>query len=113
MSITIQTTLDWSSAMEKAPKGEYVTTITKVMVKGVVQDRERTDHVATKILALTKCGKVITTYWIPEKLTSTGFLLDGDRWSGFTRGVLPLLWAPWPDADVLMGAVPKHEEIAA
>ena len=94
----ITTHLHWSSDITKAPKGEMVTTPYHQMVKGQAVERSRTEHVPTKILAVTNCGKVVSTYWIPAKHNASGAVLDGDRWSGFNRGDKPLLWAPWPDA---------------
>lgn len=70
------------------------------MIKGEPVERERTDFVPTRIMALSKCGKITPTYWIPGKPGT----LDGGGWSGFDRGELPLLWAAWPNAEELMKA---------
>lgn len=102
----ITTRLHWSDDISKAPKGEYVTTTYQTMVKGKPHEVTKTEHVPTKILALTKCGKVVDTRWIPAKHTASGAVLDGDRWSGFNRGDAPLRWALWPDAAEL---VKSHE----
>jgi hypothetical protein len=97
----IHTYLNWSTDISKAPHGEMVTTTQTVLVKGQPQERQRFDHVPTKILALTKCGKVTPTYWIPGKEGT----LDGERWSGLNRGEAPLAWCAWPDADELMASI--------
>lgn len=102
----IHTHLQWSDDIAKAPKGETVTTTTSVLVKGKPVKRERTEHVPVKILALTNCGNVIATYWMPaSKHTLNGVVLDGDRWHGFNRGQSPLLWALWPDAAELSASL--------
>lgn len=111
MSSMFETVLTWSSDMTTAPKGEYVTTTRTILVKGEPQTRSSKEHVPTKIMALTNCGKVVSTYWIPGKYTASGSILDGDRWSGFNRGSVPVLWAHWPDADDLL-AHTKAEEAA-
>lgn len=40
---------------------------------------------------------VFESHWIPVRLTSTGKVLEGDRWSGFTRGREPIAWMPLPE----------------
>lgn len=108
----ITTHLHWSSDITKAPRGEMVTTPYHQMVKGQPVERSRTEHVPTKILALTNCGKVISTYWMPaSKHTLNGEVLDGDRWHGFNRGQSPLLWALWPDASELAASLSTVEAI--
>ena len=92
------TFLKWSPDMTKAPRGEMVTSTYQTMVKGKPHEATKTEHVATKILALTKCGKVVSTYWMPGKKTASGGVLDAARWSGLATGETPVLWAPWPDA---------------
>lgn len=95
----ITTFLHWSADISAAPKGEMVTTTVTAIVKGEVVERQRTEHVPAKLLALTPCGKIISTHWMPaSKHTQDGDVLDGDRWHGFTRGHAPVLWAAWPDA---------------
>lgn len=94
----ITTHLHWSSDLSKAPRGEKVTTKNTVMIKGEPVERERVDFIPTRVLTLSKCGKIIPTYWIPGRPGT----LEGDRWSGYNRGEQPLLWAPWPDAAELM-----------
>lgn len=95
----IHTLINWSDDMDSAPKGEMVTTTFTAIVKGEAVERQRTEHVPAKLLALTPCGKIISTHWMPaSKHTQDGDVLDGDRWHGFTRGHVPVLWALWPDA---------------
>ncbi len=95
----ITTHLHWSSDISAAPKGEMVTTPYTIMVKGEPKERTRTEHVPVKILALTKCGKVVSTYWL------LGTAYGAGRWSGLADGESPLLWALWPDAAELAGSV--------
>lgn len=106
----ITTHLKWSDDISKAPKGEYVTTTYQTMVKGKPHEVTKTEHAPTKILALTKCGKVVSTYWLPAKQTASGALLDGGRWSGLATGEEPLRWALWPDAAELIAT---HEALKA
>lgn len=102
----IHTHLQWSDDIANAPKGETVTTTTSVLVKGKPVEREKTEHVPVKILALTNCGKVVQTYWMPpSKFTQGGEVLDGDRWWGFGHGRSPILWALWPDAAELSASL--------
>lgn len=108
----ITTFLKWSGDISAAPKGEMVTTTYHQMVKGAPVERTRIDHVPTRIMALTSCGKVIPTYWMPaSKHTLNGEVLDGDRWIGFNRGQSPLLWALWPDASELAASLSAVEAI--
>ena len=101
----ITTHLHWSSDISAAPKGEMVTTPYHQMVKGEAKERSRTEHVPTKILALSSCGKVVVTYWIPEKQTQSGSILSHGHWSGFAErpeyGGGPVLWAAMPDPNEL------------
>ncbi|NTA27436.1 hypothetical protein [Allorhizobium ampelinum] len=99
----ITTQLTWSTDISKAPKGDYVTTNYTVLVKGQPQERTRTEHVPTKILALTNCGMVVSTYWRPAEYAKTveNHVLNGDCWSGFSRGTSPVMWTAWPDAKEL------------
>ncbi len=97
----IHTHLHWQTDISKAPRGENVPRTIQVMIKGEAKEQTRTDFVPMRILALSKCGKVMPTYWIPGKPGA----LDGDRWSGFNRGEQPLAWAAWPDADELMASI--------
>ena len=98
--------LHWSSDITKAPKGEMVTTAYHQMVKGEPVERSRAEHVPVKILALTSCGKVVVTYWIPGKLAQSGSILSYGHWSGFAErpefGGGPVLWAAMPDAAELL-----------
>lgn len=101
----ITTHLHWSADISAAPKGEMGTTSYFQMVKGAQLERSRTEHVPTKILALTECGKIIVTYWRPAKTTQSGHVLEGDCWSGFVRGGAgPVLWAAMPDAAELLAS---------
>lgn len=95
----IHTHLHWSDDITKAPKGHVAKEPYTLAVNGKLVERERTYYEHVRLLALTNCGKVISTHWIPaSKHTQDGEVLDGDRWHGFTRGQTPLLWALWPDA---------------
>ena len=97
----ITTTLNWSADISAAPRGELIETVLTSTRNGKPVEQRKSEHVSPKILALTKCGKIVSTYWIPEKLTSTGAVLGGAKWSGLATGEWPVLWAPWPDAAAL------------
>lgn len=106
--------LHWSDDINAAPKGEMVTTKFHQMVKGEPVERSRTKHVPTRILAVSACGKVCVTYWVPEKLTQSGSILSHGHWSGFAErheyGAGPVLWAAMPDAAELLAS---HAAITA
>ena len=104
----IHTHLHWSSDIASAPKGEMVATTYQTMVKGKPHLVTKTEHVTQKILALTSCGKVVSTYWLLPKVSGSGALLDGGRWSGFGTGETPLLWALWPNSTELLAT---HEAL--
>lgn len=101
----ITTTSTWSTDISKAPKGRHVETTRQVTVKGEMVDRTISTFVPDKIMALTNCGKIIESQWIPPRLTATGSVLDGDRWSGLNRGSEPVAWALWPDAEALEATI--------
>jgi hypothetical protein len=100
--------LHWSDDISEAPRGEMVTTKFHQMVKGEPVERSRTEHVPTKILSVSACGKVCVTYWVPEKLTQSGSILSHGHWSGFAErpeyGSGPVLWAAMPDAAELLAS---------
>lgn len=97
----IHQSITWSDDISKAPKGEMIDVPFTTMVKGEPQARTRQEHQTVKILALTNCGMVVSSYWIPPKKAATGVVVDPGRWSGFNPGSNPVLWAPWPDAETL------------
>lgn len=109
----ITTHLHWSSDISTAPKGEMVTTTYQTMVKGEAKERSRTEHVPTRILAVSECGKVMVTYWLPEKLSQGGLVMRHGHWSGFPErsefGAGPVLWAAMPDA---AGLLETHSAIS-
>ena len=111
----IKTELIWSSDISQAPRGETVTSNYFQTVKGEQVERTRTDHVPAKILALTSCGKVVQTHWIPEARSQSGAIMRHGHWSGFPEkpeyGGGPELWAPWPNAaeiKLLQHAISTH-----
>lgn len=97
----IMTTLKWSDDASAAPKGELVETVTTSTRNGKSVEHRKSEHVSPKILALTKCGKIVSTYWMPGKRTASGGVLDAAKWSGLATGEEPVLWALWPDAVAL------------
>jgi hypothetical protein len=101
----ITTFSTWSTDISKAPKGRNVETTRLVTVKGETVERTISAFVADQILALTSCGMIIQSQWVPPRLTATGSVLDGDRWSGFNRGDEPVAWALWPDAEALEATI--------
>ena len=96
----ISTNLEWSTDMSKAPKGETVERVVTYEKKGVKEQRRWEEFVPTKIMALGRCGKVISTYWVPEQLSQSGVLMRHGHWSGFVEdpkfGEGPIAWASWP-----------------
>ncbi len=98
---TIYQQIKWSSDISAAPKGETVVNKRTVLLKGKPVDQEIPTFIPTFILALTKCGKVVRTCWLPIQRTASGAKLGGERWDGFNPGSEPLLWAHWPDATEL------------
>jgi hypothetical protein len=99
------TELHWCTDISKAPKGENVERVVTYERNGKQEQRRWEDFVPTKILALTNCGKVVSTYWVPEKRTQSGAVLSHGHWSGFPErpefGGGPVMWAAWPVAPVL------------
>lgn len=95
------TELHWSTDISKAPKGELVERHVTYQRNGETYTRLLEDFVPTPLMAVTSCGKVVRTYWIPPRKTANGGLLDGDRWSGFNHGSEPVAWALWPVAPEL------------
>lgn len=103
--------IKWSSDISTAPKGEMVANKRVVSIKGKPTEQTFETFIPTFIMALTKCGKIVRTYWLPGKEGT----LDGERWSGLNRGEQPVLWANWPNAVELMAMVavaPNAEEAA-
>lgn len=98
---TIHQHIQWSTDIAAAPRGGMVASKRFVTIKGKPVEQTYETFVPTFIMALTKCGKIVRTYWLPGKEGT----LDGDRWSGLNRGEQPLAWATWPDAEWLMSAV--------
>jgi hypothetical protein len=94
----IATTLNWSDDISAAPRGELVETVMTSTRNGKPVEHRKSEHVSPKILALTKCGKIVSTYWTPGKKTASGSVLDAAKWSGMATGEEPVLWALWPNA---------------
>lgn len=94
--------MTWNFNMDEAPKGRMVTkTITTT--KG---DRTTEEFVPDAVLVASNCGLVLKSHWMPPKLTQSGSLLDGNRWSGFGVDKGPIAWMPLP-------VHPHHEQKAA
>lgn len=109
----IKATIEWSSDIEAAPRGETVTKVTTFTRDGKQQQRTLEEFVPTRILALSRCGKVISSHWIPPRYTQSEAVLDGDRWHGFNRGAPPVMWALWPNGEALLAGTLAHETHAA
>lgn len=107
----ITTILKWSDDIDSAPKGEYVSTDKTIIRGGKVVSMTSTDYVAPRLMALTKCGKVVSTKWLPDRLAPDGTIRDGGRWDGFNPGSSPLLWAEWPDGVELSGSLSVVQNI--
>lgn len=76
----------WNFDITQAPKGEFVSVTRIVKGKEVVSR----DYRHVKIIAATKCGKVLTTYWLPQDGQ------DGGRWNFHAKGEQPIAWMPYP-----------------
>lgn len=85
--------VNWNFDMSQAPRG-LTEKVTRIVGK---EERVFETFVPERILAASKDGKVYATHWIPPRLTASGAVLDGDRWTGFNRGDEPEAWAPWPN----------------
>lgn len=71
----------WNFDISEAPKGRMVTRHGVGNAKADIQVFE-----PEKIWVASDCGKVGTSYFIPEQ----------DRWCGFTKGQTPKAWMPIP-----------------
>ncbi len=105
--------MTWNFNMDEAPKGRMVTKTVKT-AKG---ERTFEEFEPQPIIAATKCGLVVKSQWYPPRMTQTGHLLDGNRWSGFGVNDAPIAWQPWPVhpnnvSDGGLNIVTKHLEIA-
>lgn len=80
--------MTWNFDMSSAPRGRHVTQ-TRI-IKGEPQQFD-VFIMERVLLAHPTDGKVYATYWIePNKFTPNG------RWSGWSEGVEPLAWMPYP-----------------
>ena len=107
------TIIEWSNDLSDAPKGETVERSVVYERKGQKEMRRWEDFVPTKILALSNCGKVVPTYWVPEQRSQNGSIMRHGHWSGFVEdpafGSGPVAWAYWPDAVEVMKAYKGKE----
>jgi|GEM_PF-2671606 len=76
----------WNFDISQAPLGEFVSTTRIVKDKEVISR----DYRHEKILVATKCGKVITSYWLPKNGQ------DGGRWNFMATGEQPVAWMRFP-----------------
>lgn len=75
---------DWNYDINQAPRGRIVDqTVTDKHGKTKTVGRFERDV----IIAASKCGKVTSSYFIPEQ----------NRWCMFAEGELPIAWQPWPE----------------
>ncbi|MDO6966953.1 hypothetical protein [Rhizobium alvei] len=109
----ITTVLEWSTDIDAAPRGEIVEKVVDVQRNGKRERRVYEEYVPTKILALTKCGKIVVTHYIPPRFTQSGSKLDGDRWSVFAANEAPVMWAAMPSAEILQSFLGGSYDTAA
>lgn len=95
----ISTKIEWSDDPAAAPRGRSVE---RRKLVGADKEITSSEFVPDFLMAISKCGQVVRTYWIPARYTQTGKLLDGGRWSGFATGEDPVLWASWPNGAALI-----------
>lgn len=76
----------WNFDISQAPLDEYVSTTRTVKGKEVVSRDYRNE----KILVATKCGKVLTSYWVPKNGQ------DGGRWNFLATREQPIAWMHLP-----------------
>ena len=77
---------NWVRDITAAPRGRMVPK--RIRTKDGFKQGEEFE--ADIILAATKCGQVIRSYWLPESGSTPG------RWSGFATGEAPVAWQHWP-----------------
>ena len=82
----------WNKGMDDAPKGRVVY-VTRKIGK---EERTFEEFKREYVLVADRNHAVSMSYFIPPKYTASGALLEGDRWSGFNHGDLPIAWAEWP-----------------
>lgn len=95
--------MSWNRDISAAPRGKTIQT------QRLVKDKNSTSGESLRIvsefrreliLAVHPDGTVAQSYWIPARLTQSGALLEGNRWSGFNLGSEPIAWAHWPTYQV-------------
>ncbi len=89
--------IEWNHDMSAAPRGVTRVELTKAGKEIEVFEKEY-------VLAVDRHGKVFQSAYIPPKYTKAGNLLEGDRWSAFSRDFPPIAWAEWPKYDLASAA---------
>lgn len=88
----------WNFDMSTAPKSKPVKVTRKVKTAEGFVDREVEEIHPVSVLLATDDGKVYQSRWIQPRLTASGALLDGGRWSGFPVNAKSIeAWAHWPE----------------
>ena len=82
--------MNWNRDMATAPKGEMETTTRTVKGKDGPIQKEYKEHRPAPIWLLTKCKKVIQTYWVPNR----------SQWAGLATGEDPVAWQPFVKPEV-------------
>lgn len=101
----------WNFDMSAAPKSQTVKVMRKVKTAEGLVDREVEEIHPVSVLLAKDDGKVYQSRWIPPRLTASGALLDGGRWSGFSVNAKSIeAWAHWPEHP---GAAPKLHTAAS
>lgn len=81
---------DWNYDLSAAPRGEYIEETLPGRSGSV---RRITKYVAPRVILASKCGKVITSRWLPPEESEKR---PKGRWEFFSADEEPLAWQPYP-----------------
>lgn len=111
----IHQTLTWSTDISAAPNGEMVTTTRTVLRKEKPVEVSETEHVPVRILAISECGIISISHWVPEKHLSSGNVRQIGHWYGYfadhKMSTVPKAWAYMPDAAEIRAILASGEAI--
>lgn len=81
---------DWSFDISQAPKGEWIESVEKGGRSG---ERHTRRYHAPRVILASKCGKVITSWWLPPDESERRPI---GRWNGFMPDEEIVAWQPYP-----------------
>jgi hypothetical protein len=81
---------DWNFDISQAPKGEWVEAVEKGGRSG---ERHTRRYHAPRLILASKCGKVITSRWLPVDEREKRPI---GRWEMFSVGEEPVAWQLYP-----------------